>query len=113
MLKNSRLINLKILPILNVSINNIVKQDKTIISIEKSFELGTLLLTNRDKLKTKTILIIFEPKILPKTNSNSFFLAARRQVTSSGNEVPNAIAVAPMTSSEILNPEPPLFTKLR
>ena len=82
--------------------NKIVSDNNTIISSEKSFATGILSLINKETPKTKIILIIFEPNILPKTNSNSFLFAARNEVTNSGKEVPKAIAVAPMTNSEIL-----------
>ena len=63
--------------------------------------LGTLLLINNEILNTKMILIILDPNMFPKSNPNSFFLAALNDVANSGNDVPNAIAVTPIIKSDI------------
>ena len=85
-------------PISNKPVNN-----NNIINPSLKFSVfGILLLMSTDVLNTKTILIILEPNIFPKTNSNSFFFAAVTDVANSGNDVPKATAVAPIIISDIL-----------
>ena len=52
---------------------------------------------------TNKILKIFDPNTLPKAISFSPFLAATKEVTSSGKEVPIATIVNPTNASDIPN----------
>ncbi len=57
----------------------------------------SMLLIVTEEPKTKRILIIFDPNILPTTNPASPFLSATIDVTNSGTLVPNATKETDMT----------------
>ena len=78
-----------------------VKTKNIVISKELIWVDISLGLINNEILNTKTILIIFDPNMFPKSNPYSFFLAAFNDVANSGNDVPSATAVTPMTNSDM------------
>ena len=93
-----------IFPFIKLMMNPNVKT-KNIVRSKGLMSVGVLLvipeLINNEILNTKTILIIFDPNMFPKSNPYSFFLAAFNDVANSGNDVPNATAVTPITKSVI------------